>query len=125
MGVQIVGRDDHATDEVGVPISLATRASERPGSARDRIEIGRDVWIGASSVVLSGIIIGEGAVVAAGSVVTKDVPAYSIVGGNPARILGDRFDSESQRAAHASCLDRLASHPTVRLTLADTTHSHL
>ena len=51
------------------------------------VVIGDKVWIGFNAIILKGIHIGEGAVVAAGSVVTKDVPAYSIVGGNPARII--------------------------------------
>jgi acetyltransferase-like isoleucine patch superfamily enzyme len=46
-----------------------------------------DVWIGANSVILPGVIIEQGAVIAAGSIVTKDIPAYAIVAGNPARIL--------------------------------------
>jgi len=105
MGVQIVGRDDHAIDEVGVPMCEATRASERQGTQRDTVTIGRDVWIGGGSVVLSGLSIGEGSVVAAGAVVTKDVPAYSIVGGNPARLLGQRFLSDEERALHSRSLD--------------------
>ncbi|CAM3192126.1 sugar O-acetyltransferase [Filibacter tadaridae] len=51
------------------------------------IEIGNDVWIGGSCVILAGVTIGDNSVVAAGSVVTKDVPANTIVAGNPARIL--------------------------------------
>lgn len=54
---------------------------------RNRIEIGNDVWIGANSVILPGVTIHKGAVVAAGSIVTKDVPEYAIVAGNPAKIL--------------------------------------
>lgn len=100
MGVQIVGRDDHAIGEVGRPMAWSTRAQDRGATARDRITIGCDVWIGASSVVLSGLIIGDGAVVAAGSVVTKDVEPFSIVGGNPARRLGWRFETQEQRADH-------------------------
>ena len=49
--------------------------------------IGNDVWIGSNSVVLGGVSIGDGAVVGAGSVVTRNVPPYAIVAGNPARIL--------------------------------------
>lgn len=58
------------------------------------IEIGNDVWIGSKSTVLGNIRIGDGAVVAYGSVVTKDVPPYAIVGGVPARIIKYRFDKE-------------------------------
>lgn len=54
------------------------------------ISIGDNVWIGANAVVLQGVSIGQGAVVAAGAVVTKDVPPFDIVGGVPARIIGER-----------------------------------
>ncbi|GHU99870.1 acetyltransferase [Spirochaetia bacterium] len=53
--------------------------------------IGNDVWIGMNSIIMRGITIGNGAVVAANSIVTKDVPPYAIVGGNPARIIKYRF----------------------------------
>jgi virginiamycin A acetyltransferase len=53
--------------------------------------IGNDVWIGYESVILPGITIGDGAIIAAKSVVTKDVPAYRVVGGNPAGIIKQRF----------------------------------
>ena len=55
------------------------------------VDVGNDVWIGVNSVILSGVKIGNGAVVAAGSVVTKDVPAYAIVGGVPAKVIRYRF----------------------------------
>lgn len=51
------------------------------------IRIGNDVWIGCLSIVLRGVTIGEGAIVGAGSVVSKDVPAFTIVAGNPARVI--------------------------------------
>lgn len=59
------------------------------------IVIGHDVWIGAHAIILSGVSIGNGAVVAAGAVVTKDVPAYAIAGGNPARVIKFRFPSDT------------------------------
>jgi acetyltransferase-like isoleucine patch superfamily enzyme len=54
--------------------------------------IGNAVWIGTSALILSGVTIHDGAVIGAGSVVTKDVPAYGIVAGNPARLLRHRFE---------------------------------
>ena len=62
--------------------------------SKGAIRIGNDVWIGTKSVILSGITIGHGAIVAAGSVVTKNVPPYAIVGGNPAKVIRYRFSSE-------------------------------
>lgn len=56
--------------------------------------IGNDVWIGSNVLILGGRIIGDGAIVAAGSVVTKDVPDYAIVGGIPAKIIRYRFDAK-------------------------------
>lgn len=57
--------------------------------------IGNDVWIGARAQIKSGVFIGNGAVIAAGAVVTKDVPAYAIVGGVPAHTIRYRFDAET------------------------------
>jgi acetyltransferase-like isoleucine patch superfamily enzyme len=54
--------------------------------------IGSDVWIGCNSIILPGIEIGNGAIIAAGSIVTKSVPPYAIVGGNPAKIIRYRFE---------------------------------
>jgi acetyltransferase-like isoleucine patch superfamily enzyme len=59
-----------------------------------RTRIGNDVWIGSSAIIPGGIQIGTGAIVAAGSVVVKDVPPYAIVGGNPAKIIRHRFTEE-------------------------------
>jgi acetyltransferase-like isoleucine patch superfamily enzyme len=61
------------------------------GHVKKRITIGSDVWIGANCIILAGINIGEGAVVGAGSVVTKDVEPYTIVAGNPARVIRHRL----------------------------------
>ena len=56
--------------------------------------IGNDVWIGRESIIMPGVKIGDGAIIAAYSVVVKDVPAYTVYGGNPARFIKERFDAE-------------------------------
>lgn len=61
----------------------------------DSIEIGNDVWIGTRAIITDGVKIGDGAIVAAGSVVTKDVEPYAIVGGIPARIIKYRFENDT------------------------------
>ncbi len=53
-----------------------------------------DVWIGMDVIILSGITIGKGSVIGAGSVIVSDIPPYSIVGGNPAKIIKKRFNDE-------------------------------
>jgi acetyltransferase-like isoleucine patch superfamily enzyme len=68
-----------------------------PAPSKDTI-IGSDVWTGWGSVILSGITIGDGAIVGAGAVVTKDVEPYAIVGGNPAKLIRYRFPEEQRNA---------------------------
>lgn len=76
---------------------LSRRIDPSRGLANDEIAskgpiiVGHDVWIGANSIIVSGVSIGTGAVIAAGSVVTKDVPPYAMVAGNPARLLRYRI----------------------------------
>jgi hypothetical protein len=65
-----------------------------PIKSKGDINVGNDVWIGYEALVLSGVRIGDGAVVGARSVVTKDVPPYAIVAGNPAKLIRYRFSPE-------------------------------
>jgi acetyltransferase-like isoleucine patch superfamily enzyme len=74
---------DHAFGRTDVPI-------REQGPAVADVTVGRDVWIGAKATLTSGVTIGDHAVVAAGAVVTRDVPEWSIVGGVPAREIGRR-----------------------------------
>lgn len=64
------------------------------GGGRYGVKIGHDVWIGAGAIICNRVEIGNGAIIAAGAVVTKSVPAYTIVAGTPARIIARRFPDE-------------------------------
>jgi acetyltransferase-like isoleucine patch superfamily enzyme len=109
MSVFIIGRADHAVNEVGTPMLLATWVGERSPSSRDAVDIGMDVWVGAGAIILSGVTVGDGAIIAAGSVVTRNVPAFDIVAGVPAKNVGRRFTDDDQRQKHVAALtERLA-----------------
>lgn len=71
------------------------------------IVVGDDVWIGSNCVILDGVSVGDHSVIAAGAVVTKDVPAWTIVGGNPARVIRDRRSPSRRGAAEATFAERL------------------
>jgi virginiamycin A acetyltransferase len=60
--------------------------------------VGHDVWIGYGATVMPGVTIGDGAIIATASVVTKDVPPFAVVGGNPAELIRYRFDADTRRA---------------------------
>lgn len=97
-GVQILLGGEHRKDWVttypfNVIFPEARNIKGHPASKGD-IVIGNDVWLGLNAIILSGVKIGNGAVIGAGSVVVKDVPSYSIVVGNPAKVIGFRFSSE-------------------------------
>ena len=97
--VHFVGRQDHTFDVPGQTIWQGRRGENAVITVED------DVWIGAGAIILSGVTIGRGAIVAAGAVITHDVPACEIWGGNPARKLRDRFSGEN-RDVHLLFLDR-------------------
>lgn len=63
-------------------------------TTRGDVVIGNDVWIGSGASILSGVTVGDGAVIAARAVVTRDVPPYAVIGGNPAKIIRSRFTAE-------------------------------
>lgn len=90
---------------LGAGVAIAPNVSFRNGEriaigARSHIgercslcagdSVGRDTWLGTGAIVVAGVTVGDGAVVAAGSVVTRDVPPYSVVAGVPARVIGQR-----------------------------------
>lgn len=79
------------------PPPITHHRAENFNLNRYQILVGNDVWIGEDATILSGVKIGNGAVIGSSAVVAKDVPAYSIVVGNPARVIKYRFDSETIR----------------------------
>ena len=95
--VSVFGGGEHRTDWVTTyPLRIAFGS---PGAGRDghphskgKTVIGNDVWLGHGAMILSGVRVGDGACVGAGAVVSRDVPPYAIVAGNPARIVRMRFD---------------------------------
>ena len=95
--VGLVGRSDHDHRAIGRTMRHAPwvgdRGPKRAG-ARERLIVEGDTWIGFGAIVLSGLTVGRGAIVAAGAVVTHDVPRYAIVAGVPARQVGSRFSPE-------------------------------
>lgn len=98
--VQILGKLDHGIDEIGIPIALSTWVGDREPIASDSVHIGDDVWIGANALIIGGVRIGHGAIIGAGSVVTKNIPDFGIAVGNPARVLRLRFANDNARAEH-------------------------
>jgi len=101
--VSVVG-SDHVFDKPGTPIIFAGR----PELKQTVIEA--DAWVGCGAILMAGTRIGRGAIVAAGAVVTKDVPPFEIHGGVPARKIGDRFSNAEARRIH----DRMLAEPPTR-----------
>jgi acetyltransferase-like isoleucine patch superfamily enzyme len=101
--VAFVGRYDHNYQQLGTPTRQATEIRDQDYDWKGlglKVVVGDDVWIGYGAIILSGVTLGEGSIVASGSVVTKDVPPYTIVGGNPARPITHRFTDPWELEMH-------------------------
>jgi virginiamycin A acetyltransferase len=85
-----IGAGEHVIDDISTSSLFYTDAYEI--LTKKKCVIQNDVWIGVNSVIRRGVLIGNGAIVGANSFVNKDVPAYAIVAGNPAKIIKYRFD---------------------------------
>jgi len=75
----------HQTSDTSTPMRLQGNAPARP------VVIGDDVWIGQRAIILPGVTIGSGSIIGSGAVVTKDIAPFSVVGGNPARVIKSRI----------------------------------
>jgi len=101
--VGLIGRYDHHYQQPGIPIRLASQIRDKDYNWKgldEKIIIEDDVWVGYGSIILSGVRIGQGSIIAAGSVVTNNVQSFSIYGGIPAKKISDRFENESDLSEH-------------------------
>ena len=105
--VAVVGKYDHHYQQIGTPVrnAMAIRDFKYHSKVLTLVtNIGNDVWVGYGSTILQGVKIGDGAIIAAASVVTKDVAPYAIYAGNPAQKIADRFHSNEDLLSHLELL---------------------
>jgi len=105
--VALVGRYDHHYQQPGVPTRLASQIRDKDYNwhgLNNTTKIEDDVWVGYGSTIMSGVTIRTGSIIAAGSVVTRDVEPYSIYAGVPAKKIKDRFNSKKELENHLSKL---------------------
>lgn len=94
-GVSFLLSVEHPIDRFSTfPFSTYILGGEYEAESKGDIIVNDDVWFGERSMIMSGVHIGQGAVIAAGAVVTKDVPPYAIVGGVPAKVIKYRFSKD-------------------------------
>ena len=116
---------NHRIDAVGKYITELTEKDKCPEDDSD-VTIGTGAWIGANVTILKGVHVGRESVVAAGSVVTHDVPPYTIVGGVPARYIRDRFTPDEWKRHVTILQDRAkdGSVPSPAPDSSDASHVH-
>ena len=105
--VGIIGRYDHNYQQIGVTVRKAEQIRDDNYSWKGKGEmtiIGDDVWIGYGAIILSGVKISSGTVIAAGSLVTHDTESYCIYAGNPARKIRERFENKADLQKHIELL---------------------
>ncbi|MDB2681825.1 hypothetical protein N9Z14_04445 [Opitutales bacterium] len=106
--VAFIGKYDHHYQMVGTPIRLAPQIRHEDYNWKgldSKVIIEDDVWIGYGCKILSGVTIGAGSIIAAGSLVTKNVEAISIYGGVPAKKISPRFECESDGLEHLALIN--------------------
>lgn len=95
-GAEILAGGEHHSDWVTtfplrIRLDLPGKLTDGQPGSKGNVKIGSDVWLGRHSRIMSGVSVGDGAIVAAGAIVTKDVPPFAVVGGIPAKVLRYRF----------------------------------
>jgi chloramphenicol O-acetyltransferase type B len=106
--VALVGRYDHNYTQIGIPTRLASKIRDYDYNWKgldSKVIIGDDVWVGYGSIILSGVKVGTGSIIAAGSVVTKDIEPYSIYAGVPAKKVANRFISDMDLQSHIKIIN--------------------
>jgi acetyltransferase-like isoleucine patch superfamily enzyme len=101
--VALVGRYDHHYQQIGRPTRLASQIRDKDYDWKGlflKVVIEDDVWVGYGTIILSGVKVGQGSIIAAGSVVTKDVEAFSIYGGVPAKKICNRYKCDADLKEH-------------------------
>jgi maltose O-acetyltransferase len=81
----------HGFDRIDIPMT------QQDSSLKKKVIIGNDVWIGTRVIILPGLTIGNGVIIGAGSIVTRDIPDYAIVAGNPAKIVRFRNEQKNEK----------------------------
>jgi virginiamycin A acetyltransferase len=110
-GVCFVLGGNHTTDTLSTyPFKVKVCGNNNEAWSKGQIVVDDHVWIGLDVMVLSGVKIGKGAIVAARSVVTKDVPPYAIVAGNPAQVVKYRFSEETITKLEKVNFDKLSEN---------------
>lgn len=102
--VRFVGKDDHIINKPEISLWDSGRGDSY------KTYVGHDVWLGENVTVVAGVRIGDGAIIAAGSVVVKDIPPCAIVGGNPAKIIKSRFNTSEDERKHLEWIKKNYSH---------------
>lgn len=108
--VAFVGKYDHHFQEIGKPMIFSQRIKDKDYNWKGLNQITiveDDVWFGYGCIIMSGVKIGRGSIIAAGSVVTGDVSPYSIYAGVPAKKIADRFLCESDNVQHILMYERI------------------
>ena len=96
--VSIIG-GDHIYNRPGKPMTKTARGEQKT------VMIEKDVWVGHGAIIMHGVTLGEGCIVSAGSIVLKDVQPYSIVAGNPAKMIKNRFETINEKIIHSKSIN--------------------
>jgi acetyltransferase-like isoleucine patch superfamily enzyme len=114
--VAFVLQSDHALNHFSTyPFKVMSGLAKYEAISKGNIVIEDDVWIGLRSIILSGVHIGKGAVIGAGSIITHDIPSYAIVVGIPGKVVGYRFDDRQIEILKNIDMSKLDNHQITKI----------